>query len=235
MIRSVVVLAGCAATYGFAVGSVHSTVFAVRNLVKFPLLLVVTAIICLPVYHLVARFFATGLSFAQVRALVTGMIRDLSVMLASLASVGLFLAHTMERPGAAGLGDYPLFLAINVAFMAAGGTVSLALRARALLGDSRVAAWKSAVVLCAWLGVSLLVGGQWAWYLRPFFGVATIPAEATPFCLGTEADFRGARSFYEALYHLARPPVASASAARGASRERADLANKSTVALQNWK
>ncbi len=58
----------------------------------------------------------------------------------------------------------------------------------------------------SWLLLSLLVGGQWAWYLRPFFGVASISAEVTPFCLGTLPDYRGATSFFEAVLHLVDPP-----------------------------
>ena len=57
-----------------------------------------------------------------------------------------------------------------------------------------------------WVLLSLLAGGQAAWYLRPFFGVASIDGRATRFCLGTTPDYRGATNFYEAVYHLLRPP-----------------------------
>jgi hypothetical protein len=128
------------------------------------------------------------------------------LLLASLATVSFFLAQTLERASAAGLGQYPLFLSLNVGFIAAAGVTALVHRARTLLARSDVARWRGSSLLVLWLGLALAVGGQWAWYLRPFFGVATIPADQTPFCLGTEPDFRGARSFYEALAHVVVPP-----------------------------
>ena len=47
-------------------------------------------------------------------------------------------------------------------------------------------------------------GGQCAWYLRPFFGPSTI--RDIPFIEGSAPDYRGATSFYEAVYHLIHPP-----------------------------
>jgi hypothetical protein len=40
--------------------------------------------------------------------------------------------------------------------------------------------------------------------LRPYFGVSTI--KDIPFIEGSRPDYRGARSFYEAVYHLMDPP-----------------------------
>jgi hypothetical protein len=62
---------------------------------------------------------------------------------------------------------------------------------------------RSTIIIGAWLALSLLVGSQWAWYLRPFCGVATIDA---PFFLGTEPDFQGATDFFQAVYYLFDPP-----------------------------
>ena len=42
--------------------------------------------------------------------------------------------------------------------------------------------------------------------MRPFFGVRGLAKTAPPFFLGTAPDFRGARSFYEAVYNLVVPP-----------------------------
>jgi hypothetical protein len=39
--------------------------------------------------------------------------------------------------------------------------------------------------------------------MRPFCGVRTVDA---PFMLGAQPDFRGATSFYEAVYHVFSPP-----------------------------
>lgn len=206
MTRPIVMLVVGAAAYGFAIGSVHSTTYALRNLLKFPALLLVTAAVCAPGFILCTRMIAPRLGIRGVWSLVLGMTQDLAVLLASLATVSFFLAHTIELPSAAGLGEYPMFLGLNVGFIAVAGTTALVRRGRALLLRSDMIKWRAACLLALWLSLGLAVGGQWAWYLRPFFGVATIPADEVPFCLGTDPDFRGARSFYEAVFHVISPP-----------------------------
>ena len=206
MTRSLLTLIASSAVYGFAIGSVHSTTYALHNLLKFPLLLIVTSLICAPAYFVCARFLSPRLPFSDVGLLIRQMMCDASVLLASLAVVSLFLAHTIERPTAKGLGEYPLFLGLNVAFIAVSGSLALARRGGALLRRRELERWRAVSILAAWLALTLGVGAQWAWYLRPFFGVASISAEEVPFCLGTEPDFRGARSFYEALYQVVSPP-----------------------------
>lgn len=205
MIRRICVLILSAAIYGFSIGYVHSLTFAVRNLAKFPLLMIVTALVCAPFYLILARFLSTGLSFGDVRKVVMGLMQDLSVLLASLSPICLFLALTIEKPVENDLRDYPFFLGFNVGIIAVCGCLSL-VKHGLLLGHSAQKPSRIKIVLLFWMSVSLVVGGQWAWYLRPFFGVSTISAESTPFCLGTEPDFRGARSFFEAVYHIVRPP-----------------------------
>ena len=56
--------------------------------------------------------------------------------------------------------------------------------------------------MSGWLALSLLVGGQAAWTLRPFFGVRSIPADQTRFFLGSSPDYRGSTNFYEAVYDV---------------------------------
>ena len=201
------VLVGSAAAYGFSVGCVHSLRYGLSNLLKFPLLLVVTASVCAVAYHLVASFAGARLRFGEVQQLSFALFRDASVMLASLSPVGLFLSLTIERPGALGLGEYPLFLGFNVALIAVCGTVALGRQARGLAQRAGLSRRRGAAVVAAWLALSLLVGSQGAWFLRPFFGVASIRAEETPFFLGTRPDFRGATSFYEAVWQVVVPPA----------------------------
>lgn len=206
-IRSVVVLVAASAFYGFCAGFVHSPLFAARNLVKFPLLILVTTAICALGYHLLARFFGAALRFAEVQRLVILLFRDTAVLLAALGPVICLLAWTMERPGPHTLGDYPMVLGVNVTFIAVSGSLALVRRARALFNGLSLSVSRSALILTGWLALSLLVGGQWAWYLRPFYGVSSVNGAKTPFCLGTRPDIRGATSFYEAVYHLASPPA----------------------------
>jgi hypothetical protein len=206
MAKKLLTLILASAIYGFAIGSVHSPLFAARNLVKFPLLILATTALCSICYYLLVRFAGVSLCFGEVQRLALELFHDTTVLLSALSPACYFLAVTTERPDLGGLGEYPLFLGINVAFIAICGSVALVRQAWVLLGRFALTLRRSLVILVGWLALSLLVGGQGAWYLRPFFGVATISGESTPFCLGTLPDFRGATSFYEAVYHLASPP-----------------------------
>ncbi len=194
------------AVYGFAVGLIRSPRTAWLNMVKFPLLIVVSVAVSSLAYYLVARLLAKELHFVAVRRLVLGCYADLSVMLASLAPVCLFFALVFERPvSSAALGEYPLFLGFNVALIALAGSAAVVRQSARLLHDHGVRGGRAAAVVGAWLGLSLLVGGQAAWYLRPFFGNAAMPEEHG-FCLGSQPDFRGDTSFYQAVFHLIVPP-----------------------------
>ncbi|MFT5355380.1 MAG: hypothetical protein ACI9KE_002599, partial [Polyangiales bacterium] len=137
---------------------------------------------------------------------VLAIFTDTSVLLAAVAPVMLFLAFTLERADESGLNDYPLFLAINVLAIAACGSLALYRRTRAIAARHKLSAQRASTITAAWMLLSLLVGSQWSWYLRPFCGVATVNA---PFMLGAEPDFRGATNFYQAVYQIFAAPRAS--------------------------
>jgi hypothetical protein len=204
--KGLCLLMAASAAYGFAAGSVHSLLYAARNLIKFPLLILVTTVICSLAYYLFARFASAPFTFGEVQGAVTRIFRNLSVLLASLAPVVYFLARTIEQPTARDLGEYPLFLGFNVLIIAVCGCIAVVRLAQALLRQHRLRPWRAWSIVGIWLLLSFLVGSQWAWYLRPFFGVSSV--EITPFCLGTDPDFRGATSFYEAVFHILAPPAA---------------------------
>ena len=97
MLRVLISLTVSSALYGFSIGACHSWLYASRNLVKFPLLIVTTASVCALAYFVLARFLAPRLSFCDVQRLVILLFRDTSVMLAGLAPVSLFLALTNRK------------------------------------------------------------------------------------------------------------------------------------------
>lgn len=199
-------LTAAAALYGFCAGCAHSLDFGLRNLVKAPLLMLVTSAVCAIAYHVVAGFFGARLSFRAVQRLSLSLFRDASLLLASFAPAALFLSLTIRLPDAHGLNAYPLFLVANVAVIALCGSIALVRQARRVVATTQLSRARGRALVGAWLALSLFVGSQAAWFLRPFFGVATIPAAQTPFFLGSAPDFRGATSFYEALSHVAAPP-----------------------------
>ena len=205
MIRSFATLVLAAAAYGFAIGAANSWLYACRNLVKFPLLILTTAAVCALSYFVLARFLGARLTFVVVQRVVLAIFRDASVLLASLAPLTFFLAMTCERPGGQGLGEYPLFQGLNVGAIAVSGALAVVVRARQLQHQHGLGGRRVVLLVGVWLAVTLLVGGQVGWYMRPFFGMSG-PASQPPFFNGLVPDFRGARSFYEALYNLVVPP-----------------------------
>jgi hypothetical protein len=193
----------CGAVYGFAIGSGKSLLYAWRSAIKVPLLLLGTALVCSLAYHVVARFLAVDLSFAAVQRASWSLFRRVAELLASLAPVVLFLALTMQTPAGRDLGGYPAFVGVNMVFLAVAGAVALMQQARTAFAGHPVPARRARAVVVAWLVLSLLVGGQLAFYLRPFFGIASLTG-APPFLLGDEPTATGARNFYEVVWQFVR-------------------------------
>lgn len=193
-----------AAAYGFSIGAVHSVRFALRNLIKFPLLIVVTGAVCSACYYVLARSVTRALDGAAVARATLSIYHDTAVLLAAFSPVTLFLALTIERPDAQGLREYPLFLSINVVLVALTGSLAVVRQCRQLLAENGLPIVHGSWLIGAWLIASLFVGAQASWYMRPFCGVVD-----APFMLGTQPDFRGAASFYEAVYHVLVPPRAA--------------------------
>jgi len=202
--RSILTILPAGALYGFSIGSVHSLRVATWNLAKFPLLFLATSVVCALAFFACTLPITRKLSFVEVMRTSLRTFADLSVLLASLAPVSYFLAKTVTQPTQASLNEYPFFLGLNVVFIAFGGTVALVRQALRLTKEHELRLAQSAAILFAWLAISLFTGGQCAWYMRPFFGPSTIVDP--PFMEGTTPDFRGATSFYEAVYYVVAPP-----------------------------
>ena len=198
MMRSLLTLSASAAAYGFSIGISNSWIYAIRNLVKFPLLILSTATICALLYHLLARFLDARLHFVEVQRLVLGIFRDMSQLLAALSPAVCFFAVTMQRPQAGNLGGYPQFLMLNVVAIAICGCLSVYFRSRDRVTSSIAMPQRRNLLLASWMLASLAVGGQVCWYIRPFFGASPGSSEMPWFAGST--DTRGSDNFYAAVY-----------------------------------
>lgn len=189
------------AVYGFSIGAGKNLLYGWRSAVKFPLLLLGTGALCALACHVLARFVGAPLRFADVQRSMLGLFRTAALLLASLSPVALFLGRTMTPPDAASLGGYPGFVGANMLFIAAAGSVALLLQARALLREAAVPRRRALAIQLGWLLLALGVGGQLAFWLRPFFGIASLTG-APPFCLGDQPTVTGARNFYEVVWQF---------------------------------
>lgn len=205
--RAALVTALCAAAYGFALGSAHSELYAVRNLAKLPLLVLVTGVVCALAYFVIARGSGARLSFLDVQRATWRLFHDLAVILASLSPAVFFLARTARATDDGKLGSYDAFLAFNVVAFGCAGTLALVRQARGLFTEHAVAPARANVLVACWLALSLGVGGQAAFYLRPFFGFPATRGNTPPFFLGAEPDLRGATNFYEAVWQTIQRPA----------------------------
>ena len=213
MRRACLTILAAAAVYGFSIGSLHSVRLAVWDLAKFPLLVFTTCAVCSLAWFACTLLVTRRLTFADVMGVSLRTFADLSALLASLAPVAYFLAKTVVQPTEKSLNEYPFFVGLNVAFIAACGTFALVRQTIRLVREHRLGLGRSVVVVAAWLAVSLFAGGQCAWYMRPFFGRSTI--RDPPFMERTNCDDRGTTNFYEAVYHLVSPlPPLGGSAGR---------------------
>lgn len=208
MLRALATLTLASALYGFSVGSAHDLIYATRNLIKFPLLILTTAAVCTLAYYVFGRALSATLKLATIEALVIQLFRDLSVLLASLAVPNYFIAMILVHTDDGRLGEYSMFLGMNVLFVAVCGTLAVLRQGRSLLAACDVSKGRAAVIITGWLSLSLFVGGQAAFYLRPLIGLPASRGNVPPFALGTTPDVRGATNFYEAVYQVfSEPPL----------------------------
>lgn len=208
MIRSILAAWAALAVYGFALGIAHSETYALRNVLKFPLLVTVTAVVCSLSWWILARAAGAPFSFVTVQRTAWRMFRDLGFLLASLSPVVLFFALVMRATDDGRLGEYDKFLALNIVLIAASGIVAVARGARTLLKEHGLEPLRAGIVLIAWLAVSATVGGQAAFFMRPFFGFPATRGGDPPFFLGSAPDLRGATNFFEAVQQtIQRPPL----------------------------
>jgi hypothetical protein len=193
------------ALYGFSGGSIDGMHGAVRSLVKFPMLIFLISTLCSLAWWLTARFLDCRLSLRATMSSALRAFADASLMLATLAPVNLFLSRAMVLPPdiSLQLNEYPLFLGLNVAFVATCGTVAVVRQVGLMQKAQGVSLRRTLAVAAAWLAIGLFVGGQCSWYLCPFYGNRA--SEPMPFILGSQPDSRGATSFYEGVYNLFKP------------------------------
>lgn len=199
-------LAG-AALYGFALGSAHSELYAARNLAKFPLLLMVTGAACAVAWWVTARSFGVALDFRAVQRAAWALFHDVALLLASVAPIVFFFARVLRATDDGQLGAYDSFLAWNLATVALCGVLAFVRQSSSLCEAAR-SRRRALTLATTWLALTLGVGGQAAFYMRPFFGFPLTRGATPPFFLGAEPDVRGATNFYEAVVQAwQRPPL----------------------------
>lgn len=163
------VTCGCAALYGAVFGSWHGPRLALFVAVKFPLVLLATAALTLPVNWTLAVATRAPLTFRQVAVLTFLTLALASSIVASLAPVAWVFVRSAPPPGEAARTAHNLLYLMHTAIVGGAGCASVALLRGALARRGEVGA-RAARALRIWVVSFALVGGEVAWALRPFVG-----------------------------------------------------------------
>ncbi len=176
--------------YGFSVGLWRDPLMGLYVGLKFPLIVLITALINAVINGMLAQILGTGLTFRQSFIAVMISFALLALILGSLTPVSLFLWFNLPPMGSAATQTaHSVLLLFHVALIAAAG-VGVNIRFFSLLRRVCGGGMKALQVLGAWLVLNMIVGCQVSWNMRPFVGSPGLPVRFL-----REHPFDG--SFYE--------------------------------------
>jgi len=175
----VVIIAGTAA-FGWALGAWRDPLQGLYTAIKFPLIVLLTALGNGLLNGMVAPLLGTNISFRQS---LLAVLMSFTIAAAVLGACGPPIyfaiwnspAFSPDAQGPTLMMHNLIFLALVSAMAVAGiaGNVRLFELLQRISGNDRAAKR----TLIAWLAGNLLLGSQLAWILRPFVGSPHLPVE----------------------------------------------------------
>jgi hypothetical protein len=180
--------------YGATIGLWRSPLQALYTGIKLPLLMLVTTAANGILNGMLAQLIGAGLGFRQAARAVTTSFALLSLILASLSPVTLFLWLNTPPLAAGGAVLSHNFTLLSHVFIIAFAGVTSNVRLLWLLDrltGSRAVARR---ILAAWLAGNMFLGCQVSWLMRPFIGSPGLAVE-----FFRDDAFQG--TFYESTYH----------------------------------
>jgi hypothetical protein len=185
-----------AGLYGAAMGSWRAPEQALFVAIKFPLILLLTALGNALLNGMLAPLLGLNIPFRQSFMAVIMSSAIAAAILGSFAPLTAFMVWNAEPMSESVRSSmaYSFILLSHVFIIAFAGIVAhlrLAQLLKQFSGNRPRVAYR---VLFAWLAVNLFFGSQLSWVLRPFIGSPALPVE---FVRATA--FKG--SFYEAVFH----------------------------------
>ena len=193
----VLILCGGAA-YGASLGIWRAPLQAVFVAIKFPLLLLLTALGTALINGMLAQLLHAPIRFRQSLLAVLMSFALLALLLASFTPlIGFLLWHLPSMASKGQAEAHRIFLLANVAIIAFSGTLAN-LQLYSLL--QQISGKSAGQILGVWLAMNLFLGAQLSWNLRPFFGTPELPVSFL-----RDDPLNG--SFYEAVFLLAQRSV----------------------------
>lgn len=188
-----VIVAG-AGIYGAAMGCWRAPEQALFVAIKFPLILLLTALGNALINGMLAPLLGLNIPFRQSFSAVVMSFAITSAILGAFSPlIGFMVWNVPPLSDGVSPEHYSAIMLAHVGVIAfAGVTGNMRLfQLLAKLGGSSVVATR---VLFAWLAGNLLLGSQLSWNLRPFIGSPGLPVE-----FFRETAFKG--NFFEAVFH----------------------------------
>ena len=161
--------------YGAVLGLWHSPKLAFYDAVKFPLLLLSTAVLTSLFNWVAASIVGVPLKYGQVALMSVFALAISAIILGSVAPIAWFMTTSLPPPSATASGrtaHNTLYLLHTLLVGAAGlaGTTFL-FRVLVISADTR----RARVVFAIWIISFALTGGEVGWLLRPFVGSVYYP------------------------------------------------------------
>jgi len=158
------------AVYGFTVGFWRSPLMGVYVAVKMPLLIALTLGCNGMLNGLLGILLGSDLGFRQSLHALLSAFAISGLILGSVAPVTFFLALNVPEPESAQAATaHSSYLLIHVMLIAVAG-LSGVVRLRRLLESYTSSRTIARSTLGAWIAGNALLGMQFSWILRPFFG-----------------------------------------------------------------
>ena len=158
------------AVYGFTVGFWRSPLMGSYVAVKMPLLIALTLGCNGMLNGLLGMLLGSGLGFRQSLHALLSAFAISGLILASVAPVTFFIAVNVPEPESAQAATaHSSYLLIHVLLIAVAG-LSGVVRLRRLLESYTSSRTIARSTLGAWIAGNALLGMQFSWILRPFFG-----------------------------------------------------------------
>ncbi len=163
-----------AAIYGATMGVYAGAYHVLYNIIKIPLLLLISLYISIPTYFVLDAFSGGDVGFRQTAAVLLSSFAIMSTVLLAFVPVNLFFILT--TPGQ-GFQTYAFIVLLNVGIFAIAGLAGIAYQAAGLESIHSNRRWVDGFLIG--LLVQVFVGTQLAWVLRPYFdgGVFLRPLE----------------------------------------------------------
>ena len=166
-----------AAIYGATMGAYPGGLQILYNIIKIPLLLLITLYVALPTYFVLDALTGGDISLRQIAAILASSFAIMSTVLLAFVPVNLFFVLT--TPGQS-FSTYAFTVLLNVGIFTIAGLAGLVYQMSGMENVHSNSRWVNAFVLG--LLVQIFVGTQMAWVLRPYF-------DTGPFVRPLEGNF----------------------------------------------